>query len=72
MNCIVPTTKGREFAGTNVDTGRTISIMSQMLQKGLIKQSGFFAPEAVIPQKEFFKELAKRNMKIHMNGRKIN
>ena len=72
MECIVRTTPGWEEAGSNVDTGRTISIISQMLKKGLIKERGVYGPEAVVPQTNFFKELAKRKMFIYENGRKIN
>src|SRR3989338_2616727 len=72
MNCIVRTVKGWEEAGSNVDTGRTISIISQMLKKGLIKEKGVYGPEAVVPQTNFFKELAKRKMYVYENGRKIN
>ncbi len=72
MNCIIKTLKGWEEAGSNVDTGRTISIMSQMLKEGLIKEKGVYGPEAVIPQQGFFKELAKRSMYVYENGKKIN
>ena len=72
VNCIVKTVKGWEDAGSNIDTGRTISIISQMLKKGIIKQSGVFAPEAVVPCRLFFEELAKRKMFIYENNRKVN
>jgi len=72
MNCIVKTLKGWEEAGSNIDTGRTISIISQMLKKGFIKDKGVYAPEAVVPTEIFFKELSKRKMYIYENGKKIN
>ena len=72
MNCIVKTVKGWEEAGSNVDTGRTISIVSQMLKNGLIKQKGVYAPEAVIPQKIFFNELSKRKIYVYEDGKRIN
>ena len=72
MNCIVKSLPGWEDAGSNVDTGRTISVISQMLKDNLIKEKGVYAPEAVVPCKPFFKELAKRKMYIYENGRKIN
>ncbi len=71
MNCIIKTTRGWESAGSNVDTGRTISIMSQMLKNGLIRQTGVHAPEAVIPPKKFFAELSKRRMYVYRNGERI-
>ena len=72
MNCIVKSLPGWEDAGSNVDTGRTISVISQMLKDNLIKEKGVYAPEAVVPCKHFFKELAKRKMYIYENGKKIN
>lgn len=72
INCIVKTLKGWEDAGSNVDTGRTISIMSQMLKQGIIKKSGVYAPESVIPHRQFIKELGKRRMYVFINGKKIN
>lgn len=72
LNCIVRSVKGWEDAGSNIDTGMTISIISQMLKKGLIKPSGVFAPEAVIPEKHFFEELKKRKMFVFENGKRIN
>jgi lysine 6-dehydrogenase len=72
MNCIIKTMKGWQSAGSNVDTGRTISIMSQMLKEGLVSQPGVHAPEAVIPQDLFFKELAKRKMFVYQDGVRIN
>lgn len=72
LNCIVKTVKGWERAGSNIDTGRSISIMSQMLKRGLIKQTGVHAPEAVIPPDVFFQELAERGMYIFEDGRRIN
>lgn len=72
MNCIVRTLKGWESAGSNVDTGRTISVISQMLCNGLIKEKGVHAPEGCVPQKTFFDELAKREMFVYENGRRVN
>ncbi len=72
MNCIIKTLLGWEESGSNVDTGRTISIISQMLRNDLISSIGVYAPEALIPQEEFFKELAKRKMRVYENGIIIN
>ncbi len=72
LECIVRTLKGWEYAGSNIDTGRTIAIISQMIKEGKIREKGVYGPEAVVPQKEFFKELAKRKMYVYHNGRKIN
>ena len=72
MQCIVPTLKGWEDAGCNIDTGMPASIMAQMIKKGIIKDKGSFAPEAVVPPEPFFKELRKRQMRVFENGKVIN
>lgn len=45
-------------------TGYTCSIVTQMVGSGLIKEKGLLAPERHIPPEPFFRELAKRGMKI--------
>ncbi len=72
MECIVPTLKGWEDAGCNIDTGMPASIMAQMIKRGVIENKGSFAPEAVVPPKPFFKELRRRKMIILENGKVIN
>lgn len=72
MECITKTIKGFEFAGSNINTGMTISIMGQLLKRGLIKTTGVTAPEACVPCKEFFEELANRKLYIYQDGKKIN
>lgn len=72
MECVVPTLKGWEDAYTNIDTGMPISIMAQMVKKGVIEDKGSFAPEAVVPPEPFFKELRKRRMEVFENGKLIN
>ncbi|NCN87167.1 NAD(P)H-binding protein [archaeon] len=72
VDCIIKTVRGWEDAGSNIDTGRTISIMSQMIKNGLIKEKGVFAPEAVVPHKLFIKELSKREMYVYFDNKKIN
>jgi len=72
MECIVPTLKGWEDAGCNIDTGMPASIIAQMIKKGIITQRGSFAPEAVVPPEPFFKELRKRKMIVMENGKIIN
>lgn len=72
MNCIVKTIDGWEDAGSNIDTGRTISIISQMLFNDKIKFYGVHAPEGVVNEKDFFEELARRKMWVYENERRIN
>ncbi len=69
MECVVSTVKGWEDAGSNIDTGRTIAVMSEMIHRGLITEKGVHAPEGVVPHKHFFKELKKRGMEIYENGK---
>lgn len=71
MECIVPPLKSWEEAGCNVDTGFPASIIAQMIKYGDITKRGSFAPEAVIPEKKFFKELRKRKFTIYENGKKL-
>lgn len=72
MQCLVPTLKGWEFAGCNIDTGMTVAIMAEMVKKGLIPDNGSFAPEGVVPPQPFFEELARRQMHVFQNGKRIN
>ena len=71
MECIVPPLDGWEEAGCNVDTGMPVSIIAQFIKTGLISERGSFAPEAIVPEKEFFSEMAKRGMTIFENGQAI-
>ena len=72
MECIVPTLKGWEDAGCNIDTGMPASIVAQMIKKGIMIERGSFAPEGVVPPEPFFKELRKRQMIVFENGKIIN
>lgn len=72
MECIVPTLKGWEDAGCNIDTGMPASIMAQMIKTGVIEEKGSFAPEACVPPEPFFRELRKRKMLVYENGKNIN
>lgn len=69
MECVVETVKGWEDAGSNIDTGRTIAVMSEMIYQGHIKETGVHAPEGVVPHKHFFRELEKRGMNIYEDGK---
>ena len=72
MECIIRTLNGWEEDYTNIDTGMPISIMAQMIKKGIVKEKGAFSPEGVIPTEYFFNELAKRKMRVYENGKQIN
>jgi lysine 6-dehydrogenase len=72
MECVAPTLDGWEDAGCNIDTGIPASIIAQMIQRGVIRERGSFAPEAVVPTRQFFEEIAKKRMRVYENGRLIN
>lgn len=72
MECLVPTLNGWEDAYANIDTGMPISIMAQMIKKGIIEDKGTFSPEGCVPPQPFFRELRKRKMIIYENGKVIN
>lgn len=72
MECIVPTLHNWKEAGCNIDTGFPASIIGQMILKGDVNQFGSFAPEAVIPHKQFFQALNEKEMTILMNGNEVN
>ncbi|MBX4196810.1 saccharopine dehydrogenase NADP-binding domain-containing protein [Candidatus Pacearchaeota archaeon] len=72
MQCVVKTIDGWEDAGCNIDTGISASIMAQLIHRGSIKTPGSYAPEAIVPPQEFFRELRKREMIVYENGRMIN
>jgi len=54
------------------DTGVPPSIISLMIADGKITDKGVFPPESIIPEKDFFRELAKRKIYIYKNNKKIN
>ncbi len=72
MECLVPTLRGWEEAGCNIDTGLPASIIAQMILRKEIDARGSFAPEAVVPPRSFFEALRKRRMKVYLNGKRIN
>jgi len=72
MVCSASTLKGWEDATCNVDTGMPISIMAQMIKKGIITERGSVAPENAVPTAHFFAELAKRKMIVYENRKRIN
>lgn len=45
-------------------TGYPVSIIAQMIERGIIKDSGVFCGEEVVPCKPFFEELRNRNIDI--------
>lgn len=72
MDALAGTLPGWEEHTCNVDTGMPASIMAQMIFEGVIKEHGVFPPEFVVPPGPFFAELAKRQIWVYENDRKIN
>lgn len=72
MECIVPTLKGWEDAGCNIDTGIPASIIARMIKEGTIRRRGSFSPEGIVPEEPFFKELRKRKMGVYEDGTAVN
>jgi saccharopine dehydrogenase-like NADP-dependent oxidoreductase len=72
MECIVATLPGWIKDGCNVDTGLPASIIAQMIYDGRINARGSFAPDAVTPTSEFFKELRKKGLPVFQDGVVIN
>ena len=71
MDCLGKTLKGWEFAGSNVNTGMTIAIMAELLDREVIKGKGVAAPEAAVPPLEFFEELKRHGFKLYMDNKAI-
>ena len=46
-------------------TGYPVSITAQMINNGIIKEHGVFCSEEIVPCASYFKELIKRNIRIH-------
>lgn len=72
MDCVAQTLKGWEDATCNVDTGMPCAIMAQFVKNGVVTDRGVFGPEGIIPPQPFFEELARRKMRVYLNGEKIN
>ncbi len=72
MNCITKTLKGFEDAGSNINTGMTISIMAQLLFRKEINETGVTAPEVCVPCSPFWRELTKRKMVVYQDNKRIN
>jgi len=45
-------------------TGYPVSIIAQMIEKGIINTPGVYCNEEIVPPDEFFKQLEKRNIKV--------
>lgn len=71
MECLIPPVKGWEDSGCNIDTGFPVCIMAEMIKEGLITTPGSFAPEAIVPEMEFFRRIKRLGFKVLENGQEI-
>lgn len=71
LDCLAETQPGWEEATCNIDTGFPASIVAQMILNGVISERGFFSPECVVPPAPFFAELAKRQIFVHYQGKRL-
>ena len=55
-----------KFSAGAINTGVPPSIVAQFLKNKTVEFTGVLPPEAIIPAKVFFNELARRNLKIEL------
>ena len=55
--------------GADANTGIPPSVIAQMIARGDIRAEGVKAPEEVVPPREFFAEMAKRGVEVHIEER---
>lgn len=55
---------GKDITAMMRTTGYPVSIITQMIKRGIIKERGVFCPEEIVPCIPFFEELNKRDIKI--------
>ncbi len=72
LDCLTKTNKKYNLPAGTYDTGVSPSIIAQFIAYNKIKFRGVRAPEFIIPEIEFFKELKKRNVYIYLNNKRIN
>jgi lysine 6-dehydrogenase len=52
-------------------TGYPVSITAQMIENGTISSRGVFCPEEIIPPREFFKQLEKRDISLSIRNKSV-
>jgi lysine 6-dehydrogenase len=55
--------------GADANTGIPPSVVAQMVARGDIEATGVKAPEEAVPPREYFAELAKRGVEVHIEER---
>jgi lysine 6-dehydrogenase len=66
-----PPATSYRVGGADANTGIPPSVTAQMVARGDIGAVGVKAPEEVVPPREYFAELAKRGIEVHIRERPI-
>ena len=71
LDCLTYFNKKYNYPAGSYNTGVPPSIIAQFITNDKIKFKGVSAPEFIIPEVEFFKELKKRNIYVSLNNKKV-
>lgn len=71
LDCLTKTNKKYNYPAGSYDTGVPPSIIAQFIADEKIKFKGASAPEFIVPEIEFFKELKKRKIYVFLNNKKV-
>jgi lysine 6-dehydrogenase len=66
-----PPADSYRVGGADANTGIPPSVTAQMVARGDIGVAGVKAPEEVVPPREYFAELAKRGIEVHIKERPV-
>jgi lysine 6-dehydrogenase len=66
-----PPAEAYRVGGADANTGIPPSVTAQMVARGDIGAAGVKAPEEVVPPREYFAELAKRGIEVHIRERPV-
>ncbi len=70
MDCSVGAKPDWHASAGDIDTGRPLAAVAQMIASGIISQRGVLPPEIAVPAEAFFKEMKRRGLKfaLHIEG----
>ncbi|MEK6835642.1 MAG: hypothetical protein AABX55_01330, partial [Nanoarchaeota archaeon] len=71
LDCLTRSNKKYNYPGGSYDTGVPPSIIAQFISNNIIRATGVYPPEKVIPAIKFFKELKKRKIYVYLNNKKV-
>jgi lysine 6-dehydrogenase len=66
-----PPAEAYRVGGADANTGIPPSVTAQMVARGDIGVAGVKAPEEVVPPRDYFAELAKRGIEVHIEERPV-